>query len=66
MAIDTVLIQLADLVAKIENIRALLDGRHETLTDDDRAHVNALLGRLNAKRAQLENELREMAEKKGQ
>lgn len=63
MAIDTLLIQLADVTAKIENVNALLDDRHPTLvlSDEDRAHITALLGRLTEKKAQLESELRAMA-----
>lgn len=63
MAIDTILIQLADVTAKIDNVRTLLDDRHPTLvlSDEDRNHINALLGRLNEKKAQLEGELRRLA-----
>ena len=59
------MIQLADVVAKIENVKSLLDDRHPTLllSAEDRAHINALLGRLNEKRAQLEGEVRALTKR---
>lgn len=65
MPIDSLLIQLADVVAKIENVRSLLDDRNPTLvlSNEDRAHINALLGRLNEKRAQLEGEVKALTKR---
>ena len=67
MPIDSLLVQLADVVSKIENVRTLLDDKHPSvlLSKEDRGHINALLGRLNEKKAQLEGEIRAMA-KRGQ
>lgn len=70
MPIDRILIQLADLASKIENVRSLLaDG--DVLSDppsalnaEDRAHAAAMLGRLVAKKAELEDQLREMMKRK--
>lgn len=65
MPIDSLLVQLADVVSKIENVRSLLGDDHPTviLSAEDRGHINALLGRLNEKKASLEGEIREMAKK---
>jgi hypothetical protein len=65
MPIESLLIQLADLAAKIENVRSLLDDRHPTLvlSNEDRRHINALLGRLNEKKAQIEGEVRAMTKR---
>ena len=66
MSIETILLQLADLVSKIENARALLTQPEATsLTKDDRGHVEAMLVRLTAKKVDLEDQLRAMLEKRG-
>ena len=65
MPIDTLLIQLGDLSAKIENVRSLLSESDppSALTADDRATAAALLARLLAKKAELEDELRQLAKR---
>lgn len=65
MPIESLLVQLADVVSKIENVRSLLGDHHPTviLSEEDRGHINALLGRLNEKKASLEAQIREMTKK---
>ena len=62
MRIESILIELADLVRKIENLRSLLDERTTaSLDSDDRAYIDAMLTRLETKKADLEEKLRAMA-----
>ena len=62
MRIESILIELADLVRKIENLRSLLDERTTaSLDSDDRAYIDAMLTRLETKKADLEEQFRAMA-----
>ena len=60
MPIDEALIRLADLASKIENVRALLDGRRP-LDDDDREAIESVYRRMLKEKYELEESLRRMA-----
>lgn len=62
MPIENILIELGDIAAKIDNVRSLLHHEHTSaLTSKDRANLEGLLARLNAKKTVLEDKLRLMA-----
>ena len=63
MPIESLLVQLADVITKIENARALLQptGHAPVMDREDREHVEAMLVRLTAKKTELEDQLRKIA-----
>ena len=63
-AVEKLLLQLADLATKIDNVRSLLESNRPTrLEDSDRENAHALLAKLLHQKAVLESNLRAMMKK---